>query len=75
VAASGRQPRQACYIKAVAKRGCRFIAPVEPCGRSADPRLAVLIFENVNCDPEQDYFAEGMSDALITELGVSAPCG
>jgi TolB-like protein len=29
----------------------------------------VLIFENLNRDPEQDYFAEGISDALITELG------
>jgi TolB-like protein len=23
----------------------------------------------LNRDPEQDYFAEGISDALITELG------
>lgn len=57
------------YIETVAKRGYRFIAQVEPCGRPAAPRLAVLVFENLNRDPEQDYFAEGMSDALITELG------
>ena len=57
------------YIETVAKRGYRFIARVERCRGPAEPRLAVLIFENLNRDPEQDYFAEGMSDALITELG------
>ncbi len=63
---SAERPR---FIETLPKRGYRFIAPVEPCGRPAEPRLAVLIFENLNHDPEQDYFAEGMSDALITELG------
>ncbi|HXY24181.1 MAG TPA: protein kinase [Candidatus Acidoferrum sp.] len=31
--------------------------------------LAVLPFENLSGDPEQDYFADGMTDALITDLG------
>jgi len=56
------------YIETVPKRGYRFIAPVIRSART-EPRLAVLIFENLNRDPEQDYFAEGISDALITELG------
>jgi eukaryotic-like serine/threonine-protein kinase len=30
--------------------------------------LAVLPFENMSHDPEQEYFAEGMSDALTTEI-------
>jgi eukaryotic-like serine/threonine-protein kinase len=30
--------------------------------------LAVLPMENLTGDPKQDYFADGMSDALITEL-------
>jgi serine/threonine-protein kinase len=30
--------------------------------------LAVLPLENLSGDPAQDYFAEGMTDALITEL-------
>lgn len=30
--------------------------------------IAVLPFENLNHDPAQDYFADGMSDDLITEL-------
>src|SRR6185369_3269223 len=30
--------------------------------------LAVLPFENLTGDPEQDYFADGMTDSLITSL-------
>jgi eukaryotic-like serine/threonine-protein kinase len=30
--------------------------------------LAVLPLENLSGDPQQDYFADGMTDALITEL-------
>jgi TolB-like protein/Tfp pilus assembly protein PilF len=30
--------------------------------------LAVLPFENLSRDPEQEYFADGMTDDLITEL-------
>ncbi len=31
--------------------------------------IAVLPLANLSGDPEQDYFAEGMTEALITELG------
>ena len=31
--------------------------------------LAVLPFENLSGNPEQDYFADGMTEALITSLG------
>jgi len=31
--------------------------------------LAVLPLENLSGDPEQEYFSEGMTEALITELG------
>src|SRR4029077_8142040 len=30
--------------------------------------LAVLPLENLSGDPEQSYFADGMTDALITEV-------
>ncbi len=33
------------------------------------PAVAVLPFENLSDDPEQEYFADGMTRALITELG------
>jgi len=32
------------------------------------PAVAVLAFDNLGGDPEQDYFAEGMADDLITAL-------
>jgi len=41
-------------------------------GRTRAPQvqsLAVLPLENLSGDPSQDYFAEGITDALITELG------
>lgn len=31
--------------------------------------LAVLPLENLSHDPEQEYFADGLTDALITDLG------
>jgi TolB-like protein len=36
--------------------------------------LAVLPLENLSRDPEQDYFADGMTDELITTLGKSVRC-
>jgi TolB-like protein/DNA-binding winged helix-turn-helix (wHTH) protein/Tfp pilus assembly protein PilF len=42
-----------------------------PLGHSAVPRiesLAVLPLTNLSHDPEQDYFADGMTEALITNL-------
>ena len=30
--------------------------------------IAVLPFQNLSADPEQEYFSDGMTDALITEL-------
>ena len=41
-------------------------------GTATAPRIqsiAVLPLENLSGDPEQDYFADGMTEALITDLG------
>jgi TolB-like protein/Flp pilus assembly protein TadD len=35
--------------------------------------IAVLPLENLSHDPEQEYFADGLTDALITALGQVAP--
>ncbi len=32
------------------------------------PAIAVLPFENISGDPEQDYFSDGITDDLITDL-------
>ena len=60
-----RRPR---YIETLPRRGYRFIAPVEQV-RAAAPTLAVLSFGNLSHDPEQDFWGDVVTDALITELG------
>ena len=99
------------YIETVARRGYRFIGPIDRL-KSVSPRpralkwvgigsvaalallaafvglnvggwrdrifragtkpirsIAILPLANLSGDPEQDYFAEGMTEALISELG------
>jgi len=48
-----------------------FERPAQPVSSNAKPalnRLAVLPFRNVESDPAQDYFADGMTQALVTGL-------
>lgn len=40
----------------------------EDAGRDVIRAIAVLPFENVSKDPAQEYFADGMTEALISEL-------
>ena len=59
------------FIETLPRRGYRFIAPVEQLISEASQRidsLAVLPLENLSDDSGEDYFAEGMTDELITEL-------
>ena len=68
---SAENPR---FVETVARHGYRFIAPVEAVGAVREPPLqiqsiAVLPLENLSRDPEQEYFADGMTEALITDLG------
>ena len=37
-------------------------------GHSGLPSIAVLPLENLSADPDQEYFSDGMTDALITDL-------
>jgi TolB-like protein/DNA-binding winged helix-turn-helix (wHTH) protein/Tfp pilus assembly protein PilF len=50
--------------------GTAWLALRRPGGdRAVHPRsILVLPLENLSGDPQQDYFADGMTDALITEL-------
>ena len=58
------------YIATIAKRGYRFVAAVATVREDrAGPRsLAVLPLANLSGDPAQDFFADGMTDELITSL-------
>ncbi|NIN73071.1 MAG: protein kinase, partial [Gemmatimonadetes bacterium] len=42
--------------------------PPRPAGAPQITSLAVLPLENLSGDPEQEYFADGMTEALITDL-------
>jgi TolB-like protein/Flp pilus assembly protein TadD len=71
-------------IDTLPRRGYRFVGPVakEEDRRTAlsaieaspalvfpnKPSIAVLPFSNMSGDPEQDYFAEGMAEEIITAL-------
>jgi TolB-like protein len=66
-------------IQTIAGRGYRFLLPVSEVENSdaqkaakialpSKPSIAVLPFENLSGDPEQDYFADGMVEEIITAL-------
>jgi adenylate cyclase len=65
-------------IKTFPRKGLRFVGQVrqaqEPVGLVAaplipdKPSIAVLPFENLSGDPEQEYFADGMVEEIITAL-------
>jgi adenylate cyclase len=40
----------------------------EPTSLSSKPSIAVLPFDNMSADPEQEYFSDGISEDLITAL-------
>ena len=64
----GDSDRHPCYIETVPKRGYRLIATIERGRLFAQNRLAVLPFQNLSSNPEQEYLADGISDLLTTEL-------
>jgi TolB-like protein/DNA-binding winged helix-turn-helix (wHTH) protein/Flp pilus assembly protein TadD len=69
LADSADEPR---YIETIPRRGYRFIGPCTPGadgpGRARVNSLAVLPLLNRSGDPEQEYVADGLTDALINEL-------
>ena len=56
------------FIETLPRRGYRFIAPIKRHRPFVEPTLAVLPFANLNGDDSKDYFTDGVTDALITEL-------
>lgn len=62
------------YIVTVSKRGYRFAAPVATRGEKAPVSseqafvLVVLPFENLSGDAAQEYFNDGLTEEMITQL-------
>jgi len=69
---AGRNGQQ--YIATVSRRGYRFAAPVTQAGpqpRASIPgklMLAVLPFENLSEERTQEYFNDGLTEEMITQL-------
>jgi len=61
---SAETPR---FVETLSRRGYRFVGKIE-CDAPQMRSLAVLPLENLSRDPEQEYFAEGLTEALITTL-------
>ncbi len=56
------------FIETLPRRGYRFLQSLERKDEKSIDTLVVLPLENLSRDPEQEYFAEGMTEALITTL-------
>ena len=54
-------------IETLAKRGYRFIGDLATQSGRIES-LAVLPLDNISHEPEQEFFADGMTEALITTL-------
>ena len=71
---SAQSPR---YVETLPRLGYRFIAPLEKAKRhvslTGKKMLAVLPFENLNSLPEQEYFADGLTEEMISHLGQLSP--
>src|SRR6267143_1360552 len=48
----------------------RFVAPKRP---AAQMRIVVLPFQNLTGDPNQEFFADGMTEEMISRLGAMDP--
>jgi TolB-like protein/Flp pilus assembly protein TadD len=71
-AALGDDARTPRFIETLQKRGYRFVAAIDRAAATTDPAekviLVVLPFENLSADPDQEYFSDGLTDEMITQL-------
>jgi TolB-like protein/Flp pilus assembly protein TadD len=72
-AAIGDTGEEQRLIKTLPRKGFRFVGQVRETPESAlalpdKPSIAVLPFENMSGDPEQEYFADGMVEEIISAL-------
>jgi len=77
------------FVETLHKRGYRFIAAVESEGQPVrnlhvvrpaktvpdnfNVRLVVLPFANMSNDPTQEYFSDGLTEEMITQIGRLCP--
>jgi len=80
--AIGDSGDEQCLIKTFPRKGFRFVGTVQEtagpaCASSSSklsfavhnrPSLVVLPFTNLSSDPEQEYFVDGVTESLTTDL-------
>jgi DNA-binding winged helix-turn-helix (wHTH) protein len=77
--ALGERPKAQDFIETIPKRGYRFAASVKRLGSGAHDSgadrnmLLVLPFENLTAGERYDYFSEGLTEEMITELARLSP--
>ncbi len=85
--ALGDDPSEPSYIQTVARRGYRFIAPVNPAETSganapqpraaaaneSQPVIAVLDFSNVSGDRELAWLSSGIAETVTNDLRATSP--
>ena len=73
----GDSAQSSRFIETLPRLGYRFIAPVMvPTGSSslgAKKMIAVLPFENLGGNSEQEYFSDGLTEEMISHLGQIDP--
>ncbi len=72
-AALGDDPDNPRFVETLLRRGYRFIAPIEGIRPAEKIMLAVLPLENLSDDPAQEYFSDGLTEELITQLARLCP--
>ncbi len=77
--ALGEGQRTQDFIETLSKRGYRFVAPVKRLesvthdGAPDRTMLVVLPFENLSAGEKYDYFSDGLTEEMITELARLSP--
>ena len=75
----GESPKAQKFIETLPKRGYRFVAPVRRLVPESLDRggfrnmLVVLPFENLNPGEKYDFFSDGLTEEMITELARLSP--
>ena len=75
----GEGPNGQDFIETLPKRGYRFVASVKRAASQAPDSgvdramLVVLPFENLTAGERYDYFSEGLTEEMITELARLSP--